>query len=51
MRDEDNDIIDSALETLAYQRKRIDAQALLIAELRAALEALGLEIRKKNDDQ
>jgi len=37
MRSEDNDIIDTALETLAYQRKCIDAQAILIEELRAEL--------------
>lgn len=37
MRNEDNEIIDTALETLAYQRKCIDAQAILIEELRAAL--------------
>lgn len=62
MRDEDNEIIDSALESLAYQRKCIDAQVIVIAELReelktvreqerAALDACGLEIRgKANDD-
>jgi hypothetical protein len=40
MRDEDNDIIDSALASLAYQSKCIDAQVLVIAELREELKTV-----------
>ena len=40
MRDEDNEIIDTALATLAHQRKCIDAQAIVIAELRAELKTV-----------
>ena len=47
MRDEDNDIIDSALASLAYQSKCIDAQAIVIAELREELKTVREEERAR----